>query len=139
MILEFKRKLAVGGDRGKFTLCWFSLNNSEMVKGRTLVFCRDICVTFGIPNLSQRSDIWQNSDGGISDFLVSGYSLIKVNCRNSRTSYDIEIKLRPNLTKETKQDRKNLTMMLCRQIVTSLSFFRFMVNLEQSGSRFLNA
>ena len=76
-----------------------------MVKGRTLVFCRDICATFGIPNLSQRSDIWQNSDGGISDFRISGHFLIKVNCRNSRTSYDIEIKLGPVI----KIDKRNKT------------------------------
>ena len=31
--------------------------------------------------------------------------------------------------------KKNLTMTSCRQIVTSLSFFRFMANLEQYASR----
>ena len=41
-----------------------------------------------------------------------------------------------NLTRETRQcqKKKNLTMALCRQIVTSLSFFLFMANLEQSES-----
>ena len=40
-------------------------------------------------------DIGQNSDGGISDFRISGQSLIKENCRNSRTSDDIDMKLGP--------------------------------------------
>ena len=45
----------------------------------------------------------------------------------------------------TKLDKKNsvtpkkVTMMSCRQIVTSLSFFRFMVNFQPSESRILNA
>ena len=38
-------------------------------------------------------DIAQNSDGGISDFQISGQSLIKENCHNSRTSDDIGMKL----------------------------------------------
>ena len=40
-----------------------------------------------------------------------------------------------NLTKETKQLPKNLTMTPCRKIVTSLSFFGFLANLEQSKGR----
>ena len=43
-----------------------------------------------------------------------------------------------NLTGETWQCQKNLTMTLCQQIVTSLSFFQFMVNLEQSRSQILD-
>ena len=35
-----------------------------------------------------------------------------------------------NLSRDVK---KNLAMTSCRQIMTSLSFFQFMVNLEQSG------
>ena len=103
--------------------CWFSLNNSETVKAVTLEFCwiqwyfiRDIRAKFGIFNLSQSPDIGQNSDGGISNFRISGRSIIKENCHNSRTSDDI--------SDETS----------CRKIVTSLLFFQFMVNLEQSGS-----
>ena len=38
-----------------------------------------------------------------------------------------------NLTKETKQRQKNWTVTSCRQIVTLLSFLRFMADLEQSG------
>ena len=33
----------------------------------------------------------QNSDGCISDFRIFGQSLIKENCRNLRTSDDIDI------------------------------------------------
>ena len=51
------------------------------------------------------SDIGQNSDGVISDFRISGQSFIKENCHNSRTSDDIDMKLRP----VTKLDKKNKT------------------------------
>ena len=121
---------------GNFTPCWFSHNNSETVKATTLVFCSiqyhfiiDIRAKFGIPNLPHSSDIRQNSDGGIPDFWISSQCLIKGNCHNSRTSDDID------MTRETKQCQKNVGMMPCRQIVTSLPFFRFMANLEQSESR----
>ena len=91
----------------------------------------------GIPNLPQSPDIGQNSGGGISDFQISGQSLIKVNCHNSRTSDDIDMKLGPvtKLDKRNKIIAKNLTITSCRQIMTSFSFFRFMANLEKSGSR----
>ena len=45
------------------------------------------------------------SDRGISDFQISGQSLIKKNCDNSRTSDDIDIKLGP----VTKLDKRNKT------------------------------
>ena len=56
---------------------------------------RDILVKFAIHNSSQSPDTGQNSDGGISGFRISGQSLIKENCHNSRTSDDIDMKLRP--------------------------------------------
>ena len=37
----------------------------------------------------------QNWDGDISDFRISGQSLVKENWHNSRTSGDIDIKLGP--------------------------------------------
>ena len=55
----------------------------------------------------QSSYIGQNSDGGISDFQISSQSLIKVNCHNSRTSDDIEMKLGPG-TKIDKRNKKNV-------------------------------
>ena len=45
------------------------------------------------------------SDEGISDFWISGQSLIKGNCHNSRTSDDIDMKLGP----VTKLDKGNKT------------------------------
>ena len=44
-------------------------------------------------------------DGGISDFPISGQSLIKRNCRNSKTSDDIDMKLGP-VTKRDKRNKK---------------------------------
>ena len=64
-----------------------------------------------MPNLvsitcpTQSPDIGQTSDGGISDFRISGQSLIKENCHNFRTSDDINMKLGP----VTKLDKKNNT------------------------------
>ena len=55
--------------------------------------------------LTQSPDIWQNSDGGISDFWISGQSLIKGNCHNSRTNDDIDMKLEP----VTKLDKRKKT------------------------------
>ena len=83
-----------------FTHRWFSLSNSEKVKALTLVLCRirksfikDIRGKFGVPNLPKSPEIRQNSNGGISDFQISGQSLINKNCHNSRSSNDIDIKL----------------------------------------------
>ena len=45
------------------------------------------------------------SDKGISDFWISGQSLIKGNCHNSRTSDGIDMKLGP----VTKLDKGNKT------------------------------
>ena len=86
---------------GSFTPpSWISLNNSKTVKAITLEIgsiqlhsIRDIHAKFGIHNFPQPPDIGQNSDGGISDFRISGQSLIKGNCHNSRTSDDIDMKL----------------------------------------------
>ena len=83
----------------------------------------------------QSPDIGQNSDGDISDFQISGQSLIKENCHNSRTNVDIDMKL-GSVTKidtRNKITSKKLTMTSCQKIVTSLSFFGFLANLEQSG------
>ena len=73
-----------------------------MVKALTLAFCsiqlhfiRNVRAKFAIPNSSYSPDIGQNSDWGISDFRISGQSLIKKNWHNSRASYDIDMKLGP--------------------------------------------
>ena len=77
---------------------------------------------------------------GVDDFRISGQSLIKENCYNSRTSDDIDMKLGPvtKLDKRNKTTSKNLTMTSCRKIVMSLSFFKFLANLEQSGGWILD-
>ena len=66
---------------------------------------KDVHAKFGIPNLPQSINIGQNSDKGIFDFWISGQSLIKENCHNSRTSDDTAMELGP----ETKLDRRNNT------------------------------
>ena len=68
------------------------------------------------------------------EIYQSCYSLIKENGHNSRTSDDIDTKLGPvnKLYKRNKTTSKKLTMRSCQKIVTSLSFFRFLANFEQS-------
>ena len=52
--------------------------------------------------MPQSPDIGQNSDGGISDFQISGQSFTEENCHNSRTSNDIDVKLGPATKPEKK-------------------------------------
>ena len=59
----------------------------------------------GIHNSAQSPDTGQNSDGSISDFQISGQSLIKENCHNSRTTDDIDM----ILGAVTKSDKRNKT------------------------------
>ena len=67
-------------------------------------------------------DIVQNSDGGISDFRISGQSLIKENYHNSRTSHDIDMNFGPvpKIDKRNNTTSTKLTMMSCQQILMSL-------------------
>ena len=117
--------------------CWFSLNYSETVKAVTLrignfVAFSNISTESYVTNLVSLSLIslqilGKTHAGGISDFQICGQSLVKVNCQSSRASGDIDMKLGP-VTKHDKSSKttsKNLTMISCRQIVTSLSFFGF--------------
>ena len=59
-----------------------------------------------MPNLvlHQSPDIERNSDGGISDFVISGQSLIKENCNNYRASNNIDMKTGP-VTKLYKRNK----------------------------------
>ena len=63
---------------------------------------------------------------------------LKENCHNSRTSDDIDMKLAP-VTKLDKRNKttskKKLTLTPNWKIVTLLSFFGFLTNLEQSRGR----
>ena len=87
--------------------------------------------------MPQSPDIGQNSGRGIFYFRISGQSLIKENCHNCRTSDDIDIKLRPllELDKSNKTTSKKLKLTSHQEIMTSLSFFGLLANLEQSGGR----
>ena len=64
---------------------------------------------------------------GLSDFRISGQPLINKNCHNSKTSNDIDVKLRPvtkidrRKTARSKQEQKIYDFMSA--IVTSLLFF----------------
>ena len=117
--------------------CWFSLNYSETVKAVTLrignfVAFSNISTESYVTNLVSLSLIslqilGKTHAGGISDFQIYGQPLVKLNCQSSRASGDIDMKLGP-VTKHEKSSKttsKNLTMISCRQIVTSLSFFGF--------------
>ena len=55
--------------------------------------------------MPQSSNIGNNSGGGISDFRISGQSLINENCHDSRASDDIDMKLGA----VTKIDKRNKT------------------------------
>ena len=98
----------------------------------------NIRAKFGIPNSPESPDIGQNSDEGVADFRISVESFIN---KNTRTSYDIHIKLGP----VTKLDKGNTEMSktfdddACRQIVMSLYFFQFMDNSQPSGNRIPDA
>ena len=72
---------------------------------------------------------------GISDFQISGQSLMKENCHNFQTSHDIDMKLGP----VTKRDNRNKTPSKNLTITSCMSLFRFMSNLEQSGRRIPDA
>ena len=134
--------------KGNFTPCWISLNNSEAVGAVTLALCsiqwhfiRHILAKISISYSPQSPDIRQNSDGGIFDFRISGQSLIKENCHNSRTSNDTDMKLGP-ITKLDKRNRtttKKFGNEVMSKILTPLLFLWFMANLEQSGSPILDA
>ena len=58
---------------------------------KLISFIRDHHAKFGIFYSPLSSDIGQNSDGTISDFRISGHSIIKRNYHNSRTIDDIDM------------------------------------------------
>ena len=102
---------------------------------------RDIQAKLGISDFLQSPDIWQSLDGVISDFQISGQSLLKEK-ENSRTSDDIDMKLGPatKLDKENKTTLKKFDddFMSANYDIIGF-FFRFITNLEHSGSRIPDA
>ena len=99
-------------------------------------------VTFNERNLCQ---IWYHYFAQISKFwakLRPGYFRFSDFCSIPyKTVNDNCLKHGPvtKLDKKNTAASKNLTMTSCRQTATSLSFFRFMTNLELSGSRIRDA
>ena len=97
------------GRGGNFTPpSWFSLDNSKTVRAVPWNFAAfsNILLETLVPNLvSIALPCLPVSDWGISDFRISGQSLIKDDCHNSRTSDDTDMKLRP----VTKLDKRNKT------------------------------
>ena len=76
---------------------------------------------YGIHNLPHSPGIGQNSERGISDFQISGQSLIKGYCHNSKTSDDFDMRPGPvNLTRDIKQHQENWMMTSCQKIVMLL-------------------
>ena len=79
-----------------------------------------------ISNWLLSSDIEQNSEGGIFDSRTSGQSLIKVNCHNSRTSYDIDMDLGPEKQSRVKKKTDDNVMSgNCDIIVIFLIYGQF--------------
>ena len=58
-----------------------------------VTFSRDVRAKFGIPNSPQFRDIRQNPDGGISDFRISGQSLIKQEKQSNVKKFDEDVML----------------------------------------------
>ena len=65
-----------------------------------------VSAKYGIPNSLEFPNIGRNFDDCVSDFRISGQSVMKGNCHNSRTSDDIDMKLGPVTQLETKQLKK---------------------------------
>ena len=95
-----------------------------------------ICTKFCIPNSPQSLDIGQSTDEGFSDLWISsGQSFINKNSHNSITNYDIDMKLGPATKLKKRNTATSKTMTSCQQIVTPLSFFPTMANLQPSRSK----
>ena len=110
---------------GHFTPCWFYLNNSETVKRRS---CQ----------------IWYSSLIPVSRYWAK-LRLIFFRFPdfwdNSRTSDAIDMKLESVTTLDNKKETKSKKFDddFLSEIMTSLSFFQFTANSEQSGSRIPDA
>ena len=92
----------------------------------------------------QSPDIGQTSDRGISDFGISGQSLMKRHCHNSRASDDTD-KTDKKLGPVTKLDKRNKTKSkkfdddVISENCDVTVIFQFTVNLKQSGTRIPDA
>ena len=103
------------GERGEgLGVILLSLNNSEIVLQDSVTFH------------------WkQNSDVGNFDFQIFGQAFINENCHNSRTSKDIDMKLRPAIkpdkrnTATTKKIDNDVMSVSCDVIITFLIYGQF--------------
>ena len=77
------------------------------------------------------------ADEGISNFWITGQSLMKENCQNSRYGNDIDIKLRPvtKLDKRNKIPSKQFDNDVMSENYDIIFIFPIYGHLEQSGSR----
>ena len=86
------------------------------------------------PSSPQSPDIGQNSDWGIFNFWISGQSFITENRHNSRTNYDINMKL----GSVTKLDKTKMTTSkkIGNDVMSAncgiIYFFWFMANFQPS-------
>ena len=94
----------------------YVLNHSEMIKAVTIAFCsiqwhflRYIRAKLSIPTSPYSPDVGEKTEERISDFRISGQSLVKENYHNSRASdidnQYIDTKL-GSVTKLGKTDKK---------------------------------
>ena len=83
-------------------------------------------------------DIGQNSDGGIPDFGISGQTLIKVNCHNSKTNDDIKMKL-GSITKLDKRNKTTSKQFDDDVVSANCDVIAIFPIFEQFGSWILNA
>ena len=104
---------------------WFSLINSETVKAVTRAFATSINVSLetfmpSLVSLTRPSlQILGETQTGV--FPISGLSFINKICHNSRISNDMDSHWTSHYSWQEKHgNTKILTMMSCRQIVTSL-------------------
>ena len=85
-------------------------------------------------NSSKSPVIGQNLEGNIFDFQVSGPSaFINENCRNSRTSYGIDMKLEL-VTKLDKKRRQRSKKIDCDIIFANCAFIIIFLNYGQFGA-----
>ena len=94
---------------------------------------RDTLAKIGF-SLTQSPDIGHYSDGGVSDFVISGQSFINENCHNSRSSLDIDMKhgLVTKLDKRSKKTSEKFGDDVIPANCEVMVILRFMANLEQS-------
>ena len=95
---------------------------------------RDTLAKIGFSNSTQSPDVGHYSDGGVSDFVISGQSFINENCHNSRSSLDIDMKhgLVTKLDKRSKKTSEKFGDDVIPANCEVMVILRFMANLEQS-------